>query len=137
MTDIFRQELDIPEKTRTFGWLLLAIGGILFLLAVYFFAQESQLIQRYEAKPIDKQITTAPAKATTHTNLSELVRAQQYLSMVIMAFGIVMAFVIVITVSHRIAQHLRARPGKPPAKTPFTDPWKESADRIKIDQEYR
>jgi hypothetical protein len=133
MTDIYRQELDIPDKPKPFGWFLLALGGVMLLFAVFFFFQELREGERYNLlRPVVKT-TSAPAITPISAEKAKLARAKagKLFWIVVLALVLVMAFILAVTVSHRIAQHLRAQSDKKISKTTYSDPWKEAGERMK------
>jgi hypothetical protein len=139
MTDIYRQELDIPEKRTAFGWLLLAMGGVMIFIAIIIFLQEAKyddLINRRSWSGPARTTSSPAAVSADPGRVKEArERAKRLLFMVVIAFALVMVFVIVAIASHRAAERLKAIHDTPPKKTPFSDPWKEAGKRLQIDPE--
>jgi len=136
MIDLYRQELDIPEKPRTIGWLFLAIGGMMMLIAVWIFFQEAKEGATYRAPAWNNVSPTAgpntPAPSQEKIELARA-KARKYIWTVLFAFAVLLGFILILAVNHRFARYLRSQDDKPNPKTTITDPWKESARRIKVD----
>ncbi len=135
--DLYRQGLDIPEKPRTIGWLFLAIGGVMVVIAVGIFFSEARERAKYQVKPGEIIASTSqPGRPGPTREAMELARAKarKYIWTVVFATGLLFACIIILTVNHRFAQHLRNQTDKPSAKTTYTDPWKESGRRIRVDR---
>jgi uncharacterized membrane protein YhaH (DUF805 family) len=135
MTDLYRQELDIPDKPKPFGWFLLILGAIMVIIAGVFFYQEALEREKFLARPVIVQPRTAPAAPqllTPEKTKAAREKARKLIWAVAVALGLVFVFVLAAVFSHRIALHFRRMTDKPLPKTTFSDPWKESAERMKI-----
>ncbi len=138
MTDLYRQELDIPDKPKPFGWFLLVLGAVMVIIAVVFYYQEAQERERFLAKPVVQRPNSSPAASQTLTpekTKAARDKARNLFWGVIVAMSLVFVFVLAAIFSHRIAIHLRKMADKPLPKTAWSDPWKESAERMKIPPE--
>ena len=136
MSDLYRHELNIVEERKVFGWILFVLGAVFILFAVFFFQDETTQAQMFENKPVTTQSTR---QADTNNNKpvtkqEKITLLKKYYWVVLAVFGLSMIMIFIITISHRIAQSLQSRSLKSRAKTTFTDPWKESGQRFKIDQ---
>jgi len=140
MTDIYRQELAIPEKRKTFGWMLLLGGSIMVVIAIVLFYHEASLLKKFQVRPWEQsQVNAAkPEKLgkTTERGILQqklLNRTQPLFWIVIMSVGLLAAFILVAGLNHRLAGHLKNSLGRKREKTTLGDPWKEAGEKFKLE----
>jgi hypothetical protein len=141
MTDIYRQELAIPEKRRVFGWLLLLGGAVMVMIAIGLFYQEASMLQKFDVRPWeltqkdDAKSTGASTQNVTSQKQQFISRAQPLFWIVVMSLGMILVFILVASLNHRLAGHLKASLGRKRDKTVLGDPWKESGEKFKLDSD--
>jgi hypothetical protein len=141
MTDIYRQELAIPEKRRVFGWLLLLGGGVMVIIAIALFYQEASMLQKFNIRPWElSQGSSAKSAATSSQSVPEqkqqfLNRTQPLFWIVAMSLGLMVAFILVASLNHRLAGHLKASLTRKREKTVLGDPWQEAGEKFKLDSD--
>jgi uncharacterized integral membrane protein len=139
MADIYRQELAIPEKRRVFGWLMLAGGALMLLIAIFLYYTEVLQIKKYESRPWENSIQTASEARNTDDNattenLINKVRPLTWIVLILILLLIV--FVVVAAINHRIAQHWHTTNERTKSVTTLIgDPWKEAGERFQINYE--
>jgi len=135
MSDLFRQELDIPEKPRTFGWVLLGLGAVMVIIAVFIFLKDARELAGYQARQELKMpvtTTTSPYVLSTQEVIPHAARrkAEQLLAIVVVTVALLMTFIVFATINHRLARLFRPEPDRTRKKTTFIDPWEESGRRF-------
>ncbi len=146
MTDIYRQELAIPEKRKIFGWLMTIMGIMMVAIAVIIFFQESSQIDKIMDRPWERAMMHGPETPNTPntanikniTNAAKIKqeiwhRTKPFIWVVGISLGLMMVFVLAATINHRLALHLRGSLGERGSKTVLGDPWKEAGEKFKID----
>jgi uncharacterized membrane protein (UPF0182 family) len=136
MTDIYRQELAIPEKRKVFGWMLLFGGSIMVLIAVVLFYQEASLLQKFSVRPWEQpQVKDTKAVGQKENTRQQLLNRTQPLFWIIaLSLGLFVAFILVASLNHRIAGHLKNSLGRKKPKTVLGDPWKEAGEKFTLDE---
>ncbi len=140
MADIYRHELEIQEKSKAAGLILLGVGGLMLLIAVGMFFNTSRQMARVRERPWEQ----APGKVSVSSDNEMEIggRDRGYVNRVFLLWALfallsLMMFFLVATLIHRFAQHLRSMNDKSNAKSkpkpPYSDPWKESAEKIQVD----
>lgn len=137
MTDIYRQELAIPEKRKMVGWMLLFGGGVMVIIAIVLFFQEASLLKKFSVRPWEQpQVSQANAvKPNGDIRQQLLNRTQPLFWIIAMSLGLFVAFILVASLNHRLAGHLKNSLGRKKVKTVLGDPWKEAGEKFKLDEE--
>ena len=139
MTDIYRQELAIPEKRKVFGWMLLLGGGIMVMIAIILFYQEASLLKKFHVRPWEQpQVNEmkSPAVDRGENQQKQLLnRTQPLFWIVAMSMGLLAVFILVAGLNHRLAGHLKNSLGRKREKTMLGDPWKEAGEKFKLDSD--
>jgi hypothetical protein len=131
MTNLYRHELDIPEKSKTVGWLFLLMGLILLCISLFIFHQERIEFGRELIVKNTNPTTTSPAPSKFTKDVAMLKeRVRPYVLWVGAAIFLLAMFILIVTFSHRFAVHLRSG-RKEISKTTITDPWQESGKRFR------
>jgi len=135
MADIYHRELDIPEKSKTIGWVIVSVGIIMILLAIGVSIRTSYQLAKVKQRPwtqtsAQQPITTAPVKTLLPTKRNQLTRA--FLLWVLLTLGLLLVFALIAAISHRLANRLRIMTSKKSSKTRYYDAWTESGKRFHL-----
>ncbi len=138
MADIYRRELDIPEKSRTIGWVILSVGAIMIVIAIGVSIHTSYELAKIKQMPWQQNSAastkpTASAKRLSPDKRTLLTRA--FLLWVLVALGLILVFALIAAVSHRLANRLRIPPSKRRHKTDYYDAWTESGKRFQLPED--
>jgi uncharacterized membrane protein len=136
MTDIYRQELAIPEKRKMVGWMLLFGGGVMVIIAVVLFFQEASLLKKFSVRPWEQpQVQDVKAiDQNGNTRQQLLNRTQPLFWIIAISLGLFVAFILVASLNHRLAGHVKNSLERKKSKTILGDPWKEAGEKFKLDE---
>jgi len=135
MAGIYDRELDIPQKPRTLGWLLLIAGVVMMVLAVGSYVYYNKQMAKIHERPWEPETKSDSANATEMPEDGNVQKYRGLLGWTLFAVGGLFAFVLVATVSHRFAVRLRSALDKKAPKTKEYDPWREAGRRMKVPDE--
>ena len=133
MTDIYRQELAIPEKRRVFGWLMLIGGGLMLVIALFLYSQEAHQVKTYVARPWEEPTTQNQVSQNKPTDLkTKLDKSKPLIWIVIASVIAFILFLIGATLNHRLAMRLRKSNKSKKQKTTLGDPWQEAGQKLEL-----
>ncbi len=140
MTDIYRTELDIPEKSKIVGWIIVSIGIAMILIAIGVSIHTSRELAKTKQRPwIQAQNGNISQKQLSAKNTSNQNRAlrkgkiaRAFLLWVLLALGLLIAFALIAALSHRLANKIRFATSKKITKTTYSDAWAESGRQFKL-----
>jgi uncharacterized integral membrane protein len=139
MADIYRQELAIPEKRRVFGWIMLAGGILMVLIAIYLYFTEVSQIQKYQVRPweTNTQNTLTPQQESDLAVKKAMIdKARPLTWIVLIAILLLIVFVVIAAINHRLAYRWQTTNGRAKNDTNFVgDPWKEAGERFQMNED--
>ncbi len=141
MTDIYRKELDIPEKSKIIGWLIVCVGIAMILTAIGVYFHTSRELAKIKQRPWIQSADTKTKSQKPTSNippkmLSEHKNkiARAFLLWVLLALGLLIAFALIAALSHRLANRVRLMRSTKSLKTSYSDAWAQAGKRFKLPQ---
>jgi hypothetical protein len=135
MTDLYKHELQIPQKSRTLGWGVILSGSAMVVLAGTLYLYHSKRPTLPEGSPT---VTSQPARTADEAS-SRIETARQaarpLVWVTLVAVGLLFVFVLLAGISHRMAKRFRTMTEQRRPKTTYRDPWQESAKRLETPPE--
>ncbi len=144
MTDIYRKELDIPEKSKAIGWIVVSIGVAMILIAIGISMHTSYELAKIKQKPwLDSNSKNMP-KANSNVPSATLSKmpavrknkiARAFLLWVLLALGLLIAFALIAALSHRLANRVKFLASKKAIKTEYSDAWQQAGMNFELSDE--
>jgi len=133
MSAVYRGDLDIPEKPRRVGWIMVGVGLITVVIAVGIYVQRVQQTSRLADLGSRGSTSAPPTAANVQVDLVQQNRKVVMLTWAtILLLGAMFALILVATVSHRLGMRFRDEAGKKTKKTAYSDPWQQAGQRINV-----